>query len=77
MASLGASGKFKGTPHLMHSSQYETRNPQQLARRAVYRVVNHQEAGLFDTMTGATVWALKNLKGWDWTIEPATSAIPQ
>lgn len=35
-----------------------------------YCIVNHDEAGLFDSMTGATIWALKNLKDWEWRIEP-------
>jgi hypothetical protein len=37
---------------------------------AGYRVANHQEAGHFNTMTEATIWALKNLNDWDWWIEP-------
>ncbi len=40
------------------------------AKRSRYRVVKHREAGVFDSMTGATLWALKNLHGWDWKIEP-------
>ena len=46
------------------------------AKRSRYRIVNHQEAGLFDSMTGATLWALKNLHDWEWQIEPAAGAIP-
>ena len=61
----------------MQSSQHETHIAQRHASRAVYRVVNHQEAGVFDSMTSATIWALKNLKGWDWTIEPAPGSMPQ
>ena len=59
----------------MQSSQHETRVPQRPARRAIYRVVNHQEAGTFDSMTGATLWALKHVKDWDWRIEPTLDAI--
>ena len=33
-------------------------------------MVNHPEAGIFDTMTEATIWALKNVSDWDWWIEP-------
>jgi len=39
-------------------------------RRSHYKIVNHQEAGVFDSMTGATLWALRNLNDWDWRIEP-------
>ncbi|HEX4086252.1 MAG TPA: hypothetical protein VHY22_15150 [Chthoniobacteraceae bacterium] len=42
-------------------------------RRSQYRIVNHQEAGLFDSMTGATLWALKNLPDWNWRIEPVAT----
>jgi hypothetical protein len=45
------------------------------SRRTRYRVVNHREAGLFDTMTGATAWALCNVPGWDWSIEPVRSGV--
>jgi hypothetical protein len=45
------------------------------ARRSRYRIANHHEAGLFDTMTGATLWALKNLKDWDWRIETVPGAL--
>jgi len=40
------------------------------AKRLRYRIADHQEAGLFDSMTGAMLWALKNLDGWNWRIEP-------
>jgi hypothetical protein len=54
----------------MQKRHIKTRATPPLAKRSRYRVVNHQEAGLFDSMTGATVWALKNLNDWDWRIEP-------
>ena len=38
--------------------------------RSMYRVTNHAEAGVFDSMTGATLWALRNLRGREWEIEP-------
>jgi hypothetical protein len=37
--------------------------------------VNHQEAGVFDSMTGATIWALKNIHDWDWQIEPVAGTM--
>ncbi len=43
------------------------------SRHSRYRIVNHHEAGLFDSMTGATLWALKNLRDWDWRIEPVSA----
>ncbi len=54
----------------MHTQHHNRRQQQAPARRAQYRVVNHKEAGLFDSMTGATLWALKNLKDWNWQVEP-------
>jgi hypothetical protein len=44
-------------------------------KRSRYRVVNHQEAGMFDSMTGATLWALKNVNDWDWRIEPVAGTM--
>jgi len=52
----------------------QTKPAAQRAARSRYRIVNHQEAGVFDSMTGAMLWALKNLDGWNWQIEPVTSA---
>ena len=40
-----------------------------------YRIVEHKEAGVFDSLTGATLWALKNLKDWNWRIEPVPGRI--
>lgn len=56
----------------MHPMNHEPRKPRRRAKRVRYRVVNHREAGLFDTMTAATLWALKNINNWDWWIEPVT-----
>ena len=50
----------------------ETRQPHPRAKSAQYRVVNHSEAGLFDSMTGATIWAIEHVKDWDWQIETVT-----
>ena len=60
----------------MNQRTTETRVAQPRARRSLYRVVNHQEAGVFDSMTGATIWALKNVNDWDWTIEPTPGNFP-
>jgi hypothetical protein len=60
----------------MQTKQTENRLAHPRAKRSRYRVVNHQEAGIFDSMTGATLWALKNLHGWDWKIEPVAGSIP-
>ncbi|MGA3171643.1 MAG: hypothetical protein ABSE62_11600 [Chthoniobacteraceae bacterium] len=46
-------------------------------RRSHYRIVNHREAGVFDSMTGATLWALRNLDNWDWRIEPISGSTPK
>lgn len=54
----------------MKKKQTEKSVTNPFARGSQYRVVNHKEAGLFDSMTAATVWALKNLSDWDWRIEP-------
>jgi hypothetical protein len=52
--------------HMQHTEKcYLDNQP----KRSRYRIVNHREAGMFDSMTGATLWALKNLSGWDWQIE--------
>jgi hypothetical protein len=58
----------------MHTKRAKTANPPSAARRTQYRIVNHQEAGLFDTMTGATIWAIKNVSDWNWRIEPVASS---
>ena len=50
-----------------------SRIAQPRAKRSRYRIANHHEAGLFDSMTGATLWALKNLNDWDWRIEVVTA----
>jgi len=60
----------------MQTPQTENRLTQPGTKRTRYRVVDHQEAGLFDSMTGATLWALKHLKDWDWRIEPVAGSIP-
>jgi len=55
----------------MSMKPVETNPPRQWqARCSQYRVVNHQEAGLFESMTCATLWALKNVNDWNWKIEP-------
>jgi len=59
----------------MKIRQTETRDTHPRAKRSRYRVVNHQEAGLFDSMTGATIWALKNVNDWDWQIEPVAGTM--
>jgi hypothetical protein len=60
----------------MQTRNTETRASQTRPRkRSRYLVVHHQEAGLFDSMTGATLWALKNLNDWDWQVEPVAGAI--
>jgi hypothetical protein len=53
-----------------------TRIAQLRARRLLYRIVNHPEAGIFDSMTGATIWALNNFQDLDWTVGPATGKLP-
>ena len=60
----------------MPNRKTETRAALPRPKRSLYRVVNHQEAGLFDSMTGATIWALKNVNDWDWTIEPTPGTLP-
>ncbi len=40
------------------------------APRLRYRIPTHEEAGSFESMTSAIVWALKNVSGWDWHVEP-------
>jgi hypothetical protein len=60
----------------MQTKHTETRASQaRPTKRSRYRVVHHQEAGLFESMTGATLWALKNLKDWDWQIEPVAGML--
>jgi hypothetical protein len=59
----------------MKTRQTETRATHPRAKRSRYRVVNHQEAGVFDSMTGATIWALKNIHDWDWQIEPVAGTM--
>jgi hypothetical protein len=59
----------------MHARQTETRATCPRAKRTRYRIVNHQEAGVFDSMTGANIWALKNITAWDWQIEPVAGTI--
>jgi hypothetical protein len=59
----------------METRNSETRVTHPGPKRSLYRVVNHQEAGLFDSMTGATLWALKNVRGWDWRIEPSPGSV--
>jgi len=53
----------------MHMNKTQSLYLDNQPQRSRYRIVNHREAGVFDTMTGATLWALKNLRGWDWQIE--------
>jgi hypothetical protein len=54
----------------MSMKRAENRINPSSASRTRYRVVNHQEAGLFDSMTVATLWALKHVKDWNWRVEP-------
>ena len=60
----------------MDARQTETRAAHPRYKRSRYRIVSHQEAGLFDSMTGATIWALKNLNDWDWQVGPVPGALP-
>jgi hypothetical protein len=78
MAQGEGEGKLVSEPNYpMQTNKFETRITQARAKRSRYRVVNHQEAGLFDSMTGATLWALKNVRDWDWSIEPVAGALLQ
>ena len=61
-------------PHTMHLKRTENRVTPTSARRTRYRVINHQEAGLFDSMTVATLWAIKNVSDWNWRIEPVSGS---
>jgi hypothetical protein len=56
----------------MQITETESGLPRSGVNRTRYRIVNHKEAGLFDSMTDATLWALKNLSGWNWRIEPVS-----
>lgn len=58
----------------MHMKRTENRPAPLRAKRSRYRVVNHKEAGLFDSMTIATLWALKNIDDWNWRVEPVSAA---
>jgi len=69
MASPCAGSKLRSQPNLA-MRHTKTRKVHASAKRTHYRISNHLEAGLFDSMTGATIWALKNLNNWDWQIEP-------
>ncbi len=60
----------------MPTNHAENRAAQVRPKRSRYRIINHQEAGVFESMTGATLWALKNLNDWDWRIEPVAGSIP-
>jgi hypothetical protein len=40
------------------------------AAKTRYRISNHPDAGAFDSMTDATLWALQNLNNSNWKIEP-------
>jgi hypothetical protein len=60
----------------MHPIQTENGEKRADAQRSRYVVVNHKEAGLFDSMTAATLWALKHLPDWDWQIEPVSTPLP-
>ena len=55
---------------MKRSQSHNRATPAGAGQRVRYRIVNHQEAGVFDSMTGATLWALKNLRDWEWRIEP-------
>jgi hypothetical protein len=59
----------------MQARQTDTRVNHPSAKRTRYRVVNHQEAGVFDSMTGANIWALKNIRDWDWQVEPVAGSM--
>jgi hypothetical protein len=50
-------------------------DPKCSARRTQYRINTHQEAGLFDSMTGATVWALRHVPDFNWQIEPVSTPL--
>ena len=60
----------------MQHKTTETRIAQPRARRLLYRVVNHPEAGMFDSMTALTGWALRNMNDLDWTVIPACGKLP-
>ena len=60
----------------MHHKTIKTWIAHPRPRRLVYRIVNHQEAGIFDSMTGANIWALNHVNDWDWTVEPAPGGPP-
>jgi hypothetical protein len=60
--------------HTMSLKRTENRITTASALRTRYQIVNHQEAGLFDSMTVATIWALKNVQGWNWRIEPVAGS---
>jgi len=68
-----SSGTNKGGT--MPIKKTHRRNAPAQRRRSQYRIINHQEAGLFDSMTGATLWALKNLDDWNWRIEPVSNPL--
>ena len=59
----------------MRTRHSDTNSPRAGVKQ--YRIVNHKEAGMFDSMTGATLWALRNLEGWDWRIELAPNSSPK
>jgi hypothetical protein len=50
-------------------------DPKCRALRTQYRINTHQEAGLFDSMTGATMWALRNVSDFNWQIEPVATPL--
>jgi hypothetical protein len=45
-------------------------------QRTRYRIVDHREAGLFESMTGAMIWAIRNLRDSNWRIEPVATPHP-
>jgi hypothetical protein len=54
----------------MKTYRSDNRPTYPITTRTHYRVVNHDDAGPFESMTGATLWALKNLDNLHWRIEP-------
>lgn len=60
----------------MQQKTTQTRIAQPRVRRLLYRIVNHPEAGVFDSMTGANIWALQNFHDWDWAVEPMPGKLP-
>jgi len=71
MATLFRGVMLSSQPHkFMHLKRAEYRVTPTGASHTRYQIINHQEAGLFDSMTVATLWALKNVRDWNWRIEP-------